>query len=160
VFDATAPGSRLAEEHARTVATALRLSVVPYHASNQADLEAVLAKLAHARLDGLTVGGPLPALLGYVNRIVDVAAQMRLPFAFPGSSQAEVRAIFWFGASLPQAYRDAAGYVDRILKGAKPADLPIRQPTRFDLVVNQKYAKSLGIAVPRAVLLRADRVIE
>ena len=69
-------------------------------------------------------------------------------------------ALFTFGPSMPQAYRDAARFVDRILNGAKPGDLPIEQPTRFHLMVNLKHAKAIGVTVPQSVLLRADRVIE
>lgn len=160
ILDSTSPGSRLAEENARKAAAVLHLTVVPYYAGNRAELENAMAGIARDRLDGLMIGGPLPAILSYASWIADEAARSRLPFAFSGSSENEVRAIFWFGASLPQAYRDAARYVDRVLKGASPAALPIEQPTRFELVVNVKHAKSLGIPVPRSVLLRADRVIE
>jgi putative ABC transport system substrate-binding protein len=160
ILDATTPGSRLAEESARKASTALGLTLVTYYASNRVELDKVWAKIAQDRLDAVTIGGALPALLSHFTSITTEASRLRLPFAFPGSSQTEPQALFWFGANLPQAYRDAARYVDRILKGAKPGDLPIEQPTRFELVLNLKHAKTLGIVVPQSALLRADRVIE
>ena len=84
----------------------------------------------------------------------------RLPTVFGVSQFAEAGGLLAYGPSLADGFRRAALYVDKILKGAKPADLPIAQPTKFELVINLKTAKVIGLAIPQAVLLRADRVIQ
>ena len=95
-----------------------------------------------------------------VKRIIDFAAKRRLPGVFPNRAFAEVGGLLSYAPSLPANWRRAAVFVDKILKGAKPADLPVEQPTKFELVVNRKTAKALGLTIPQAVLLRADEVIQ
>jgi len=92
--------------------------------------------------------------------ILDLAAPNGLPVVSIYRDFAEVGGLFSYGPSLPAVYRRVAYFVDRILKGAAPADLPVEQPTKFDIVVNLKTAKALGITIPPLVLLRADEVIE
>lgn len=93
-------------------------------------------------------------------RITDFALKNRVPLVSSTSEWAMVGALMTYAPSLSDSSRRAAAYVDKILKGAKPADLPIEQPTKFDLVVNLKTAKALGLTIPRSVLGRADQVIE
>ena len=88
------------------------------------------------------------------------ALKAKLPNAHTGKQIVKLGGLFSFGPSRPWLFRRAAAYVDLILKGAKPADLPVEQPTRFEMVINLKTAKALGITVPTALLLRADEVIE
>jgi putative ABC transport system substrate-binding protein len=100
-----------------------------------------------------------PLLTGQRARIAELANKQRLPSMYPHREYAEAGGLMAYGASLLDLYRRAAAYVDKILKGAWPADLPVEQPTRFELVINLRTAQSLGLTIPRALLLRADEVI-
>jgi ABC-type uncharacterized transport system substrate-binding protein len=95
-----------------------------------------------------------------VKRIAGLAAKSRLPSIFHFSEFADAGGLVTYGPDRADLYRRAATYVDKILKGAKPGDLPVEQATKFELVVNMKTAKSLGITIPQPLLMRADRVIE
>ncbi len=116
--------------------------------------------ISRARADALFVGaisGPAYADRGL---IVDFATRTRLPSSFFFREAVELGGLMSYGVSFADVFRRAAGYVDKILKGAKPADLPIEQPTKFELVINLKTAKALGLTIPPSLLLRADEVIE
>jgi putative ABC transport system substrate-binding protein len=93
-------------------------------------------------------------------RIVDLVVKHQLPTMFNAREYAELGGLMAYGANVADLFRRSATYVDRILKGAKPADLPVEQPTKFELVINLKTAKALGLTIPQSVLLRADQVIE
>jgi ABC-type uncharacterized transport system substrate-binding protein len=93
-------------------------------------------------------------------RITALAAKNRLPAVYPYSVFGEAGGLMSYSGSRSDLYRQMAVYVDKILKGAKPADLPVEQPTKFELVINLKTAKALGLKVPQSLLLRADQVIE
>jgi putative ABC transport system substrate-binding protein len=93
-------------------------------------------------------------------RIADLAAKSRLPAVYGMGDYADVGGLIIYSANLPAMHRRAAAFVDKILKGAKPADLPVEQPTTFELVINLKTAKALGLTVPSSLLARADQVIE
>ena len=92
-------------------------------------------------------------------RIVGFASKSRLPVVYPSREAVDAGGMMSYGADLADSYPRVAYYVDRILKGAKPADLPVEQPTKFELIVNLKTAKALGLTIPPNVLARADRVI-
>ena len=92
-------------------------------------------------------------------RLADLAAQSLLPAAYGLRDHVEAGGLMSYGPSLPDLFRHAATYVDKILKGAKPADLPVEQPTKFELVINLRTAKALGLTVQQSVLLRVDEVI-
>jgi putative ABC transport system substrate-binding protein len=97
---------------------------------------------------------------GYRQLVGDFAMKHRLPTVFGAKEFAEAGGLMSYAPNVPEAFRRAATYVDKILKGAKPADLPVEQPTKFELVINLKTAKALGLTIPQSVLLRADQVIE
>jgi putative ABC transport system substrate-binding protein len=101
-----------------------------------------------------------PLLSRYRKRIVDLAIKSRLSSMCEGTQYVEEGCLMAYGASTSDQYRRAATYVDKILKGAKPADLPVEQPTAFDLVLNLKTAKQIGVTIPPEVLARASRVIK
>ncbi|MEK7379026.1 MAG: ABC transporter substrate binding protein, partial [Candidatus Binatota bacterium] len=92
-------------------------------------------------------------------QVVELAAKSRLPATYPQSDYMDAGGLMFYGPSIADLFRRAATYVDKILKGAKPADLPVEQPAKFELVINLKAAKQIGLTIPPNVLTRADRVI-
>ena len=137
---------------------ALRLSLIVAEAANPAELEAAVARLADQRVDGILVHAIIANNLRA--RVIELANARRLPVIGSNAQMADAGALFSYGASLAGNLRRSAHLVDKVLKGAKPADLPVEQPTLFELVLNLKTAKALGITIPQSILLRADRVIE
>jgi ABC-type uncharacterized transport system substrate-binding protein len=115
--------------------------------------------MREARAGGVLVF-PNPILFEARRSIVAHAAKSRLPVVYPWREAASVGGFMSYSTNFPDMYRRAATYVDKILKGAKPADLPIEQPTKFELVINLKTAKALGLTIPPSLLQRADQVIE
>jgi putative ABC transport system substrate-binding protein len=101
-----------------------------------------------------------PLIASYRSRIVDFAAKHRLLSMYPGREFVAAGGLMFYGGRVPEMYKRAAVYVDRILKGSKPADLPVEQPIKFDMVINLKTAKTLGLTIPHSLLLRADGVIQ
>jgi putative ABC transport system substrate-binding protein len=93
-------------------------------------------------------------------RIADFAVKSRLPTTYGNRGSVDAGGLMYYGADLADSYRQVAIYLDRILKGAKPADLPVEQPTKFELVINLKTAKQIGLTIPNSVLARTDRVIK
>ena len=144
---------------AESAASATGVTVTAGPIQDASELENSIAGFAADRLGGLVV---LPSPLVAVNRerIITFAAQYRLPAVYPFRFFAISGGLVSYGVDTADLYRRAASYVDRILKGAKPADLPVQQPTKFELVINLKTARALSIEVPPTLLARADDVIE
>ena len=152
-------GLPLWTEHANTAARALRLSVQHFVIKNSGDMIEVLAEVRQKNHDALMATSS--ALIFSIRRqVLDFAARHRLPGVFPFRAYADEGGLLAYGVELNDMFRRAAVYVDKILKGAKPGDLPVEQPTRFELVVNLKTARALGLAIPQSLLLRVDQVIE
>jgi putative ABC transport system substrate-binding protein len=101
-----------------------------------------------------------PLFVTHRARLVDAVAGIRLPAIYPFRAYVEAGGLMSYGANLPDLYRRAAAYVDKILKGAKPGDLPVEQPTTFELTINTRTAKALGLTIPPSILLRVDHIIE
>ena len=137
---------------------ALGLSLIVAEAANPAELEAAVARLADQRVDGILVHAIIANNLRA--RVIELTNARRLPVIGTIAQMADAGALFSYGSSLAARLRRSAQLVDKVLKGAKPSDIPVEQPTTFELVVNLKTAKALGIAIPQSILLRADRVIE
>jgi putative ABC transport system substrate-binding protein len=115
--------------------------------------------MTRARAGALTVL-PSGTFTNERRRLVDVAAKNRLPAVYPWREFVDAGGLMSYGPDFADLFRRAATYVDKILKGAKPADLPVEQPTKFELVINLKTAKALGLTIPQSLLLRADEVIQ
>ncbi len=130
-----------------------------HHASNPRELDDALAAIGAGAARGLIVT-PSPFAVANQDRLVQFAASKRLPTMYFVEDFTAAGGLVSYGPSINDSYRRAASHVDKILRGAKPGDLPVEQPTRFELVVNLKTAKTLGIQIPRAVLLRADTVLQ
>ena len=156
------PNNPNAEDHLDDIRSAARASgqqVDVFRASNEADIDAAFAELARRRVNALLVADdPLFGLR--VEQIVALAARYAVPTSYYAREFALAGGLMSYGASFPDSYRRAGLYVGRILKGEKPADLPVMQPTKFDLVINLKTAKALGLDVPLFLQQRADEVIE
>jgi putative ABC transport system substrate-binding protein len=142
-----------------TAAQSLGLKLYAIEARSSAELDAAFKAVADARPNAFFT---LPGGMFQDNktRIFDFARKNRLPGVFSNREYAEAGGLMSYGPSFTDLFRRAAGYVDKILKGAKPANLPIEQPTKFELVINLKTAKALGLTIPPSVLARADQVIE
>ena len=123
------------------------------------EFSAVFAEMLKQRAQALLVAQDSMFTL-YRTEIAELATKNRLPSMYGLSASVEAGGLMSYGPNLSHQLRQAAGYVDKILKGAKPADLPVDQPTRFELVINARTARTLGLTVPTALRLRADRVIE
>ena len=141
-------------------ARALGLTIQPWEVRAADDFEKVFAALNKQRPDGLYVLGAGPLMRANRKRIVGFALKSRLPSVYTSRESVDAGGLMSYGADLADSYRRVAYYVDRILKGAKPADLPVEQPTKFELVINLKTAKQIGLTIPQSMLYRADKVIK
>jgi len=144
-----------AEHAAQTLG--MHLQFVP--AASSEDITNAFSLISRERADALSVF-PSPILFAEYGRIASIANDKRLPGIYAAREGAEAGGLMSYGANLPDLARQTAVYVDKILKGAKPADLPVEQPTKFELVINLKTAKTLGLDVPLHLQQLADEVIE
>ena len=139
----------------------LGLTLKPTEVKNADDLARAFASLEKNRPDALTICSSSNTLAsGYRQLIADFAKKHKLPTIFAANEFAEAGGLISYSPNVAAGFRRAATYVDRILKGARPGDLPVEQPTKFELVTNLKTAKALGLTIPQALLGRADQVID
>src|SRR5690242_12244561 len=159
LYDPGVPIARQVKNDLPVEARALGLTIRLWEIRVAEDFEKVFAALNKERPDGL-YATPSLAIAANGNRIVDFALKKRLPSTYGERDAVDAGGLMYYGADLTDSYRRIARYVDRILKGAKPGDLPIEQPAKFELVINLKTAKQIGLPIPPNVLARADRVIK
>ena len=135
------------------------MTLQPWEVRSADGFDRVFAALSKERPDGLyLLGGPLMRI--NEKRIADFALKTRLPSMNFYRDAVDAGGLMYYGADVADSYRRVAYYVDKILKGAKPGDLPVEQPTKFELVINLKTAKQIGVTIPPNVLARADKVIK
>jgi ABC-type uncharacterized transport system substrate-binding protein len=156
------PAGMLAEVQIRDMKEAIEGPAQRLHVANvssESEIDAAFAALSQSKVGALVIGTD-PIFARYRGQIIALAARYKIPAIYNIREYCEVGGLMSYGASLTDAWRQAATYVSRILKGEKPADLPVLQPTKFELVINLKTAKALGLTVPAGLLARADEVIE
>jgi putative ABC transport system substrate-binding protein len=160
LYESDNPGSlRELKEVLPVAARELRLTVQPREARYADGFEKVFAALNKERPDGLYVTRS-PLMNGNLKRTIDFGLRSRLPSVGSSTEYVDAGGLMSYDANLADSYRRVAYYVDRILKGAKPSDLPVEQPTKFELVINLKTAKQIGLTIPQSLLYRADKVIK
>jgi putative tryptophan/tyrosine transport system substrate-binding protein len=158
LWDAALLNARALQE-TETAARALGVQLLPVEVREPYPFDQAFATMAEAHADAL-ITLPSTVFVSRRTQIVDLASKTRLPGIFPDRELADAGGLMSYGPSLTANYHRAATYVDKILKGAKPADLPVEQPTKFELVINLKTAKALGLTIPSVLLFQADKVIQ
>jgi ABC-type uncharacterized transport system substrate-binding protein len=161
LYDPSIPGTtHEVKEDLPVAARALKLTIQPWEVRAADGFEKVFAGLSKERPDGLYVHGGGPVVNANRKRIAGFALKSRLPSMYNTRESVDAGGLMYYGADLADSYRRVAYYVDRILKGAKPADLPVEQPTKFEFVINLKTAKQIGLTIPPEVLARATKLIK
>ena len=159
IYDPASSSELEVKEVLPVAARALGLMVRSWEVRAAADFEKIFAAISKERADGIYVPARGPLMTANEKRIADFALMSRLPSVYSYKAGVEADGLMYYGADLADIYRRVATYVDKILNGAKPADLPVEQPTKFELVINLKTAKQIGLTIPQTVLIRADKVI-
>jgi putative ABC transport system substrate-binding protein len=161
LYNPAIPGTaREVKEVLLVAARALGLTIQPWEVRVANDFDRVFAAMGKQQPGGLYVHGGGAPITANIKRIVGFAIKNRLPSVYTTSASVDAGGLMSYGADLADSYRRVAYFVDRILKGAKPADLPVEQPTKFELVINLKTAKQIGVTIPPEVLARANRLIK
>ena len=158
VWDKSVTKSLFLEQNV-AAAKQMGLTLVHQEVGTPEGLDAAFAAMQRARAQALVVQTN-PFVSNHVKRILDLAVQHRLPAIYATKGWMDEGGLMYYGVDARELHRHAATYIDRLLRGAKPADLPVEQPTTYELVINLKTAKALGLVIPQAVLLRADEVIQ
>jgi putative ABC transport system substrate-binding protein len=153
------PGNVSAWEQTKTVARVMGVMVQPVPVPGAAELDSAFARMTTKHIGGLLVAAD-GMLLAQRTRLAELALKHRIPAIYSFRAHAEAGGLMVYSADWNALRRRSAVFVDRILKGAKPADLPVEQPTKFELVINLKTAKALGLTIPQSLLVRADEIIQ
>src|SRR5262245_9025365 len=159
LWDSSNPGMALRVRETRTAAEQSNIGFFDAGTRNLAGLELMFAELSRRKPEALLVTAE-PFTMEYRLRILDFMMRNAIPAMYEESRYVEAGGLISYGPDLRELYRRSATYVDKILKGANPANLPVEQPTKFDLVINLKTAKALGLTIPDGVIMRSDKVIE
>ena len=160
LYDPGAQGTaREVREDLPVTARALRLTLKPWEVRDADDLEKVFVALNKQRPDGMFVPGGGRQIRANVQRIAGFTLKARMPAMYGIEEAIDAGGLMYYGADLADSYRRVAYFVDKILKGTKPADLPVEQPKKFEFIINVKTAKQIGVTIPPNVLVRADKVI-
>ncbi len=154
------PGSALDLKETESAARSLRLRIQFLEVRGPSDLDSAFKAMTKERADALTMFPGHPVLMANRKQVVELAAKNRVPAMYPFTEFVDAGGLMSYGPNLAANFRRAATYVDKILKGTKPADLPVEQPTKFELIINLKTAKQIGLTIPPNVLARADKVIK
>ena len=152
-------GSLAFFHEAQLAAKALAVALSPFEVRTPADFEAAFASMSGAGVRAVVILGSWFTWL-HRERLAGLAAKHHLPAIYGNRDSVLAGGLMSYGANLADEFRRAAGYIDKILKGSRPGDLPVEQPTKFEFVINLKTAKALGLTIPQALLLRADEVIQ
>ena len=159
LWASTNPAAARFPRDLQAAAKSLGATLDMHHAANPSELDQALAAISSSGARGLIVT-PSPFAAANHRKLVEFAASRRLPAMYFDEGFVDGGGLISYGPSFIDCYRRAAAYVDKILKGAKPGDLPVEQPTKFTLAINRKTADALGLKIPQSMLIRADRVIE
>ena len=159
LWDISNPGMALRVKETQVAADRLWVTLLRIGVRNLDEFESALVGLSIDRTDVVLVTAE-PFTLRHRERIIDFLVQQRVPAMFEDRAFVDAGGLMSYGPSIRDNFRQAATYVDKILKGAKPADLPVSQPTKFELVINLKTAKAIGLSLPRSLLARADELIQ
>ena len=153
------PAHAVAWKETLVAATTLRIAVQPFEVQGATMFDDAFARMVKGRMEALVLLEDATFATERA-RLAALAAKTRLPTVYGQRNSVDDGGLMSYGPSIVDVYRNAASFVDRILKGAKPGDLPVEQPTKFELVINLKTAKALGLTIPQSLLLRADEVIQ
>jgi putative ABC transport system substrate-binding protein len=159
IYNPENPASVLARQETERWATRFGVKLEPHEFRGDRDLDRVFGAIAAKRPDALMTTADLQ-IRDSRARIVDFATKQRLLAMYPIRDFVDAGGLMFYGASIPEMFRRAARSIDRIFKGANPGEIPVERPTKFDMVINLKAAKAMGLAIPQTLLLRADEVIE
>jgi putative ABC transport system substrate-binding protein len=155
----TEPGNAQALREVELAAGALRVKLHYLDVADPKDIETAFRAASKGRAEAVLVLGS-PVFNAHRTRLVELAVKNRLPAIYPQTEYTEAGGLMYYGPNTPDLFRRAATYVDKILKGRKPADLPVEQPMKFEFIINVKAAKQIGLTIPPNVLVRADKVIK